>query len=60
MDDASKQMDDMAVSGRRRDDFVGQHHIIAPDVVRAATRHPLLSGLLPTASGFFPHAEGTT
>ena len=59
MDDATKKMDNMTVIERRREGFAGQHHIIVPPgVVRAARRHPLLSGLLPTASGFFPHAEG--
>src|SRR5438045_1605877 len=59
MDDAAKKMDNMTMIQRRRDGFVGQHHIIVPrNVVRTARRHPLLSGLLPTASGFFPHAEG--
>src|SRR5262249_37486143 len=55
MDDATKIMENITVIERRLHGFVGQHHaIVPPDVVRTARRHPLLSGLLPTASGYFP------
>jgi AraC-like DNA-binding protein len=59
MDDETKIMDNITVIERKLHGFVGQHHtIVPPDVVRSARRHPLLSTLLPTASGYFPHAEG--
>jgi AraC-like DNA-binding protein len=59
MDDAPKLMDNLTVTVRKGQGFVGQHYVIVPpDVVGAARRHPLLSGLLPTASGYFPRAEG--
>jgi AraC-like DNA-binding protein len=59
MDDAPKMMDNLTVIVRKRHGFVGQHHVIVPPaVVGGARRHPLLAGLLPTASGYFPHAEG--
>src|SRR6187399_1880995 len=52
-------MDNLTVIARKRHGFVGQHHVIVPpDVVQSARHHPLLSTLLPTASGYFPHAEG--
>jgi AraC-like DNA-binding protein len=59
MDDETKIMENITVIERRLHGFAGQHHsIVPPDVVRTARRHPLLSALLPTASGYFPHAEG--
>lgn len=39
--------------------FPAQHHLVVPsNVVREARAHHLLAPLLPTAAGFFPHAEG--
>jgi AraC-like DNA-binding protein len=59
MDDVPKIMDNFTVIERKRHGFVGQHHVIVPpDVVRNARRQPLLASLLPTAAGYFPHAEG--
>ena len=44
---------------RKRHGFIGEHHVVVPSsVVRNASRHPLLRPLMPTAAGYFPHAEG--
>jgi AraC-like DNA-binding protein len=49
----------VAAIQRKRDGFVGEHHVIVPPaVVQTARRHPLLAKLLATASGHFPRAEG--
>lgn len=43
----------------RREGFAGQHLIVVPTPVRqAATKHPLLRGLIVTDAGYFPAATG--
>ncbi len=43
----------------RGDGFAGQHFIVVPEPARrAASRHPLLRGLLVTDAGYFPRADG--
>lgn len=62
MDVFGKNLDDpMATNHHTRripEGFKGQHLVVVPDIIRRRfERHPLLSGLLVTDAGFFPHAN---
>lgn len=49
----------MAIAPHREENFPGQHLVVLPQSVRSQMqRHPLLSGLFPTAAGYFPEAPG--
>lgn len=49
----------MAIAPHREENFPGQHLVVLPHSVRSQMQsHPLLSGLFPTAGGYFPEAPG--
>lgn len=62
MDNPWKKLDDpmttMLATKRIPEGFKGQHLIVVPEIIRRRfRRHPLLSGVLVTDAGFFPHAN---
>src|SRR4051794_13434827 len=62
MDICGKNLDDTMTKNLRSlripEGFKGQHLVVIPDIIRRRfERHPLLSGMLVTDAGFFPHAS---